>query len=229
MSSTPSSQGTGSFPHGTRAAIVVAHPDDETLWAGGLILERPDWDWTIVTLCRQSDLDRAPSFRRVIDHYGARGGMRDLDDGPDQTPLAPEDVEREVLSVLPPSRYDIILTHGPRGEYTRHVRHEETSRAVSQLWKDARIDAGELWMFAYEDGGGAYLPRAIDLADVTMTLPTAIWKEKYSIITEMYGFSPDSWEAQTTPPVEAFRRFQNPNELDPSHIDPSYVREGRRT
>jgi LmbE family N-acetylglucosaminyl deacetylase len=227
MSSAPSSQDAKSFPRGTRVAIVVAHPDDETLWAGGLILEHSDWDWTIVALCRRSDPDRAPKFQRVIAYYRAHGAIGDMDDGPDQTPLAHEEVEREVLSILPPSRYDIILTHGPRGEYTRHVRHEETSRAVSRLWKNTRITASELWMFAYEDGGGEYLPLAIARADVTMTLPSAIFKEKYRIITAMYGFSPDSWEARTTPPVEAFRRFRNPSELDPSHIDPSDVREGR--
>jgi len=211
-----------------KVAVIVAHPDDETLWAGGLILEHRDWEWTIVSLCRQSDPDRAPRFQRVIEHYGARGGIRDMDDEPDQTPLVDAEVEREVLAALPLEQYDILLTHGPRGEYTRHVRHEETSRAVSRLWRNARITAKELWMFAYEDGGGAYLPRAVERADITTTLPAAIWSEKYRVITEMYGFSPDSWEARTTPKVEAFRRFKYPSQLESLQTDLSHVREGRR-
>jgi LmbE family N-acetylglucosaminyl deacetylase len=32
-------------------AVIVAHPDDETLWAGGTILEHPSNDWFIVCLC----------------------------------------------------------------------------------------------------------------------------------------------------------------------------------
>jgi len=49
-----------------RAAVVVAHPDDETLWCGGYILTHPEFLWRIVTLCRAVDPDRAPKFRRVV-------------------------------------------------------------------------------------------------------------------------------------------------------------------
>jgi LmbE family N-acetylglucosaminyl deacetylase len=47
-------------------AVIVAHPDDETLWAGGTILSHPSWQWFIVCLCRGSDKDRAPKF---LKHY----------------------------------------------------------------------------------------------------------------------------------------------------------------
>ena len=223
MSATPFPGDPTPFPHDARAAVVVAHPDDETLWAGGFILEHPAWNWTIVALCRRSDHDRALRFARVLEHYGARGGMRDMDDGPDQAPLEPVEVEREVLGILPLAGYDLILTHGPRGEYTRHLRHEEASRAVSRLWKDGRLTAGEVWMFAYEDGGKQYLPRAIEHADIKLDLPAGVWGEKYRIVTEMYGFTPNSWEAETTPRVEAFWRFSSPNDIDRWH-----VREERR-
>jgi hypothetical protein len=32
---------------------------------------------------------------------------------------------------------------------------------------------------------------------------------KYKIITNIYGFATDSWEAQTTPRMEAFWQFHN--------------------
>ena len=78
----------------TSALVIVAHPDDETLWAGGTILMHPETRWTVVALCRRSDPDRAPKFRRVLELLGASGDMGDLDDGPEQTPLRPSDVER---------------------------------------------------------------------------------------------------------------------------------------
>ncbi|KPK81130.1 MAG: hypothetical protein AMS27_15700 [Bacteroides sp. SM23_62_1] len=55
------------------AAVIVAHPDDETLWAGGTVLAHPLWDWYIITLCRKSDPDRAPKFYRVLEILGAEG------------------------------------------------------------------------------------------------------------------------------------------------------------
>jgi LmbE family N-acetylglucosaminyl deacetylase len=116
----------------TSVAVIVAHPDDETLWSGGLILAHSDWDWTVVTLCRAGDPDRAPRFFRVLQHLGATGGMGDLDDGPDQLALDQSLIQDTILSLLPTSHFDLLVTHGPRGEYTRHRRHEEVKMAGGQ-------------------------------------------------------------------------------------------------
>jgi len=196
------------------AALVVAHPDDETLWAGGTILANPQWDWFIVALCRAHDPDRAPRFFRALERLGAVGTIADLDDGPDQIPLEQQEVEERVLSLLGDTSFRLVLTHGPRGEYTRHLRHEETSRAVAALWSDGRIRADSLWMFAYEDGGRRYLPRAEREAHLKNVLEQELWQRKYEIITEIYGFAEDSFEAKTTPRAEAFWCFNSRQELE---------------
>jgi len=191
------------------AAVIVAHPDDETLWAGGAMLGRPDVDWFVMTLCRASDPDRAPRFGQVLKSLHARGRMADLDDGPDQTPLPGEQVERTILACLPAAAYDLIVTHGPAGEYTRHRRHEEVCRAVVALWQADKLTAREVWLFAYEDGGRRYLPRVQTGAHLRKTLPDGLWREKYRLVTEVYGFPHDSWEARTTPRQEGFWRFES--------------------
>jgi len=195
------------FVNVTTCAVIVAHPDDETLWAGGTILLHPDTDWTVITLCRKSDRDRAPRFFRAAEQLGARPLMADLDDGPEQTPLKTSQVQQTILKFLPTDRFDIIITHDRAGEYTRHLRHEEVSIAVMALWQKQQLHAAQLWTFAYEDGSKKYLPRAIDNADIICKLPEEIFKQKYGIITEVYGFAPDSFEAKTTPATEAFWRF----------------------
>jgi LmbE family N-acetylglucosaminyl deacetylase len=134
-----------------RAAVIVAHPDDETLWCGGYILSHPEFNWRIVTLCRAGDADRAPKFRQVLDCLGAEGEMADLDDGPGQDPLPSGQVEETTARLLPGNSYDLVLTHGPNGEYTQHRRHAECCRAVVELWRSGGIDTKRLWMFAYED------------------------------------------------------------------------------
>ena len=195
------------------AAVIVAHPDDEALWAGGTILLHPDWQWTVIALCRASDLDRAPKFRRVLQKLGARGNIGDLDDGQEQLPLAELDVQQAILSLLPKTSFDLILTHSPYGEYTRHLRHEETSRVVAALWEEGEISATELWMFAYEDGEKRYLPRPIETAHRLNKIPESIWQQKYQIITELYGFAAESFEARTTPREEAFWCFRSADEF----------------
>jgi LmbE family N-acetylglucosaminyl deacetylase len=198
------------------AALIVAHPDDETIWAGGAVLMHSDWHWTIVSLCRGSDTDRAPKFIRVVQQLGGISAIGDLDDGPKQVPLSEADVQQMVLSLLPEKHFDLILTHSPHGEYTRHRRHEEIGTAVALLWEKKLIKAKELWMFAYEDGGKGGkddLPKAIKTAHLISCLPEDIWRRKYLIVTDIYGFAPESYEANIVMREEAFWCFQSPVEF----------------
>lgn len=193
-------------------AVIVAHPDDETLWTGGTILSHPFWNWFIVSLCRKSDTERAGKFFKALKILGSEGIMGDLDDGPDQNPLDENELEQTILKLLPSKHFDLIITHSPNGEYTKHLRHEETGKAVMKLWQKGKISAKELWLFAYEDGNKKYYPKPIKNASVLFKLPEEIWLKKYKLITETYGFEKSGFEAETTPKSEAFWKFTNPDE-----------------
>jgi hypothetical protein len=106
-----------------------------------------------------------------------------------------------------------LLTHSPDGEYTRHRRHEEVSLAVLALWQERKIDAPELWLFAYHDKGGDRLPAAIEEADLTFRLSDRVWLRKRETIERIYGFAPGTWEYDTTPATEAFWPVESPDGL----------------
>jgi LmbE family N-acetylglucosaminyl deacetylase len=188
-------------------AVIVSHPDDETLWAGGTILSHPSWKCFVVCLCRGSDTDRAPKFYNALKVLNTEGLMGDLDDGPEQKSLDEAQIERVILDLLPLKHFDLVITHDPGGEYTRHIRHEETGKAVIKLWLAGKIAANELWTFAYEDGSKEYYPRPVHKAPVYELLMEPVRLRKYDIITRTYGFEKNSWEARTTPGAEAFWRF----------------------
>ena len=188
-------------------AIIVAHPDDETLWVGGTILNNPLWTYYIISLSRKNDEDRAPKFYKALKILNAQGIMGDLDDGPEQTPLDNALVQQAVLDLLPQRHFDLIITHNPHGEYTKHLRHEEVSKAVISLWQEGKITTRVLWTFAYEDGNKAYYPKAVENATIFNLLSSSVWLQKKTLITEIYGFKENSWEAQTTPKAEAFWQF----------------------
>lgn len=201
-------------PFDKSVAVIVAHPDDETLWAGGTILMQQTWSCFILSLCRGSDADRAPKFFRALGILGATGAIQDLNDGPEQIHLDNDEIQDTILRSLLGSQFDLVICHSPAGEYTRHRRHEEIGEAVITLWRDGKLGTKELWIFAYEDGSRAYPPRPIPSAHVYQQLPRDIWQKKYDIITATYGFPPSGFEAQTTPRAEAFWRFTDSKDAD---------------
>ena len=137
--------------------------------------------------------------------------MGELDDGPDQFPLVGKKVEQAILDLLPSKQFDLIISHNPSGEYTRHIRHEEVSKAVIELWWAKKISTDELWTFAYEDGNKAYFPKPVPMASIHQFLTQQQHMKKYKIITETYGFEESSWEAKTTPREETFWQFTEPS------------------
>jgi LmbE family N-acetylglucosaminyl deacetylase len=191
-------------------AVIVAHPDDEILWAGGTILGHARWKCFIVSLCRGKDEDRSPRFYKALKILKSEGIMGDLDDGPEQKPLQEDVVENTILELLPVKHFDLIISHHPNGEYTRHLRHEETGRAVIKLWNAGKISASELWVFAYTDNNKKHWPVAVEKANICRRLPEQIWLSKYRLITETYGFEKGGFEAETTPRAEAFWQFTEP-------------------
>jgi LmbE family N-acetylglucosaminyl deacetylase len=191
-----------------RVAVVIAHPDDEILWAGGLLLSHPEWSPFIVTLCGGLDPDQVSKFNRVLECLNAQGVMGELDDVPNPSPLPATMVRAAIRSLLPNRDYDLVLTHAPCGEYTRHRRHEEVSRAVRILWQRGDLRSGKMWQFAYEDDGGNCFPRPRVNADFNFPLSDHLWNRKCELITDIYGFDADSWEARVASRMEAFHCFE---------------------
>jgi LmbE family N-acetylglucosaminyl deacetylase len=129
---------------GGKCAVIVAHPDDETLWAGGMILLNPQADWSIITLCRKSDAERSVKFFKALDRLHAVGYMGDMGDSPEQSPLNADEVQKTIEDLLPARTFELVITHNPLGEYTRHLRHEETASAVLNLCRCNKIQTKAL-------------------------------------------------------------------------------------
>ncbi|MGE5341487.1 MAG: PIG-L family deacetylase [Candidatus Omnitrophota bacterium] len=194
--------------------VITAHPDDETLWAGGIILMRPQWNWLVACLSRKNDNERCDRFHQALEKLNARGAIGDLDDSPKQHPVDMSDLKERIISLIGFTSSDLILTHSIWGEYTYHRRHEEIGRAVLELWKENRLQTPNLWVFAYEDGNGTYLPRPIANAHLMIPLPQDVWGKKYDMITNTYGFTQDKFEARVTPKIEAFFWFTTPEAME---------------
>ena len=189
-----------------KCLVVVAHPDDEMIWMGGLILRHPRWKWQVISLCRADDPDRVPRFNLAAKQTGVSAYISDLDDSPMLAPLSPDLREiKQRVSALAEPQYDLIFTHGQNGEYARHERHSQVHQAMRDI-VDAGDIQGDLLCFAYDDDECS--PRPAADADILFELLEEEYARKRGIVREIYGFGPGSFEYESCGSVEAFRIYQ---------------------
>jgi LmbE family N-acetylglucosaminyl deacetylase len=190
--------------------VIVAHPDDETIWMGGTILHNKDQDWTIISLCRKNDADRMPKFMKVCERLNAKGIISDLDDEK-LTPLSTEEVVEKIKEALPQTEYDCIYTHGENGEYG-HIRHKEVHRAVTELIAKGELKCKKAFYFDYAVGDEKVpsvpgLRAAIPQKDakIKLNLSKDNFKKKRLLVNHEYGFRGDSFEVLSCSEIETFK------------------------
>ena len=111
----------------TRRLMVVAHPDDEILWGGGLPIAFPG-DWTIIACSiPHHDPVRAYCFFRVCEELGAKARLLPFTDGGIPENLLPH---LDVLGGL--EGFDEVVTHGASGEYG-HPQHIQVHNYVNKV------------------------------------------------------------------------------------------------
>lgn len=184
--------------------VLVAHPDDETIWMAGAILKFQNLKWTIFSLSRSDDMDRSPKFKKACLYYGARAVISDLEDeGLLNTRESLPEIEQRIRRELKQKRFTYIFTHGYNGEYG-HPRHKGAHQALQSLIRRKIIIADEIYNFSYELRAGQKFATPRLPADYYLKLPREIFREKKRIIENIYGFKKSSFESRSCSQIETF-------------------------
>lgn len=192
--------------------VIVAHPDDETIWMGGTILLQKDIKWTIFSLCRKHDKDRAPKFKKVCKLYGVKAIISDLEDEEILSiKQSLSEIEERILKEIKKKNFTYIFTHGYNGEYG-HKRHIGVHLVVKKLIEKKILECDKLFFFAYKLNPKKRITNLPNSSvSLVFKLDKEMLKKKKGIIKKLYGFSKNSFENMSCLAKETF--YESPYTL----------------
>lgn len=120
---------------GCKKLMIVAHPDDETLWGGGHMMSG---DWFIVCLTNGQTMHRANEYRSVLKFTGNKGVILNYLDSEEGKRSEWErdrmGIMNDLKLLLRFKNWEQIVTYNPNG-VTGHIHHIQTYNLVKQACK----------------------------------------------------------------------------------------------
>jgi len=118
-----------------RKLMIVAHPDDETLWGGANLFK---YRYFVVCLTNGFNLKRANDFKKLLKLTNNSGIILNYPDSQDKIRDDWSEVKtgllKDLSKLLNYQNWDKIVTHGPDGT-TGHIHHKKTCKYVTQIAK----------------------------------------------------------------------------------------------
>lgn len=111
--------------------MIVAHPDDETIWGGSHLLKG---HYLVVCLTNGNNEKRKKEFMRIMKETHNQGLMFDYPDKTngqrDKWLHVKQKIKKDITYILNKKAWAMVVTHNPLGEYG-HIHHRLTSQIVS--------------------------------------------------------------------------------------------------
>jgi|TARA_B100001971_G_C18196218_1_gene541629 LmbE family N-acetylglucosaminyl deacetylase len=114
--------------------LIAAHPDDESLFAGSLLMTQNNWKVICVTCgyddIRKSEFKTAMKFANINNFE-----IWEYEDITEWSNKIQEEISNRLKVIIDEEKYDMIITHNKIGEYG-HQQHKLLHKIVKVLTKD---------------------------------------------------------------------------------------------
>ena len=119
--------------------MIVAHPDDETLWGGANLYKDI---YFVVCLTNGHNYQRASDFHKLLNFTKNEGIILDYPDLQDYVQdkwiEVKESIIKDLSTIINYNNWDKIVTHGPEGT-TGHMHHKKISSYVTMIARKKNI------------------------------------------------------------------------------------------
>jgi len=183
-----------SFHRYEKILVVIAHPDDETLYFGGLILQSKQVD--IICITDGNHNGNGPTRLDCLNQAARELGAASIrclhfeDDPVFHLPI--EELGEKLANLVKSDKYHAVFTHSPYGEYG-HLAHMDTSISAY------RHLSHFIPVFSVAE---------LTYPDYKISLTKAEHEKKQEILVELYGdeINP-SWRRLPFLPHENFEQL----------------------
>lgn len=147
--------------------MIVAHPDDETLWGGSHLI---DSDYFVVCLTNGWHKTRVSDYKRVMsmtndkniilsypdtrrEYMGSSGWTYDTD----TLTTCMTGIRKDLELIINYKNWDEIVTHNPNGEYNKFC-HKAVNKLVTEQYNKTLSGKTKLWYFGHYYNKGVDIP-----------------------------------------------------------------------
>lgn len=145
---------------GVKNLMIVAHPDDDTLWGGAHLTDDREGKYLVVSVTAGCVEHRSKEFTNAIKYSKDVPFMLGYKDRDDKNLIDKGSIFNwesnykslifnDIYKIITYKKWNKVVTHSPEGEENHHRHHRWTSSIVTNVYKNTNPKGNSLFYFGH--------------------------------------------------------------------------------